>query len=69
MLKTDPIEQTPQYKAIEDELEQAIEDEIGSGSYRGKCHLYWHTKKRILREKYHMEWHSPAELNPRVKFD
>lgn len=35
----------------------------------GYCHKYWWTKKKILREKFGMEWKSPVDLNPEVDFD
>lgn len=35
----------------------------------GFCHLFWRTKKRILRERYGVPWRTPAELNPDVCFD
>lgn len=68
-MRTDPIEKTKEYRQIQEELEKAIIEKIGKGGYMGYCHIYWITKKRILREKYNMDWKSPAELNPRVLFD
>lgn len=69
-MKFDPIENTYEYKIIEKELEELIQKKIGSERRRfGYCHLYWATKKKILKEKYGIDWKSPAELNPRVKFD
>lgn len=35
----------------------------------GSCHTFWKHKKRILREKYHMRWRSPQDLNPYSCFD
>ena len=35
----------------------------------GACHTFWKHKKRILREQYHMRWHSPQDLNPTTCFD
>lgn len=35
----------------------------------GFCHIFWAVRKRILREKYHINWQSPAEKNPGVLFD
>ena len=35
----------------------------------GFCHLFWHTKKRILKEKYGVDWKTPAEENPGVMYD
>lgn len=69
-MRFDPGENTYEYKIIEKELEELIQKKIGSKRRRfGYCHLYWATKKKILKEKYGIDWKSPAELNPRVKFD
>jgi hypothetical protein len=38
-------------------------------NFRGMCHLAWNKKKEILKEKYQIEWKSPREMNPHVKFD
>lgn len=69
MLKHDPIEDTPEFKAIEAELEAKIEAKIGKRSGMGFCHLYWSVKKEILKKDYGIEWRSPAAMNPRVLFD
>ena len=41
----------------------------GQSGGLGYCHGFWPVKKRILREKYQVEWRSPAEMNPGVMFD
>ena len=70
MLKTDPVEQTPQYKAVEEEVhrkvEQELKDIIGT---MGACFLMWKLKKEILKNDYGIEWKSPGELNPDIRFD
>ena len=35
----------------------------------GCCHRLWSLQKRILKEKYGITWHTPAELNPDIIFD
>ena len=35
----------------------------------GDCHIIWSEQKRILKEKYNINWKTPAERNPNVKFD
>lgn len=65
----DPIEDTPEYLAIKDELEEKIIARGGKRSGLGFCHLYWMEKKRILKEEYGIDWRSPAELNPSACFD
>ena len=69
MLKHDPIEDTPEFQAIKDELEAKIIAKIGENSGMGYCYLYWETKRDILKNDYGIEWSSPAVLNPRVRFD
>ena len=68
-MNTDPVESTPEYLAIEAELNEKIIKKIGKGGYLGYCHLYWSIKKTILLEDYGIEWKSPAELNPHILFD
>ena len=51
------------------ELERLIRSEIGEGGYRGFCHKYWLTKKNILKDRFNIEWKSPADLNPQIWFD
>ncbi len=49
-----------------------IEAEIECFSLRGHmgyCHSFWPAKKRILKEKYNIDWQTPAEKNPLVMFD
>ncbi|MBQ4585894.1 MAG: hypothetical protein IJA82_06770 [Clostridia bacterium] len=65
----DPVELTKEYLAIKDELEALVLKKVGKRRGLGYCHLYWATKKRILKEKYGIDWKSPAELNPGVLFD
>ena len=69
MFSHDPIEDTPEYKAIKDELEEKIIARIGTNRGMGYCHLYWGAKKRILEEDYGIEWKTPNELNPHVLYD
>lgn len=68
-IKHDPVEDTAEYKKIEAELEQKIKDKIGDNDMFGFCHIYWDTKKIILKKDYNIDWKSPAELNPHIIFD
>ena len=69
--KEDPVEYTDEYLKIELELERLIRKQIGENEKErfGFCHLYWGTKKKILKEQFGIEWQSPAELNPDINFD
>ena len=69
-MKTDPIEKTEVYLAIEQELEVKIEKKLEDVQRdHGYCHRYWSAKAEILKEDYGIEWKSPRVLNPRIKFD
>ena len=35
----------------------------------GYCFTFWHHKKRILKERYGIDWQSPDELNPYALYD
>jgi hypothetical protein len=68
--KHDPIEDDPRYRAILDKTERKARKECKDRKGQmGYCHAFWGAKQRILAEKYHIEWKSPAELNPYWKFD
>lgn len=83
-LKYDRVELSLKYLLIRRKLEKEVEAELeefiaymeSKGHHirrhaigSGLCFTYWNIKKRILKEKYNIEWHSPSELNPRVRFD
>jgi hypothetical protein len=66
----DPIEDDPKYKPILEAAERDTEQELADcPRVMGFCHRYWGTKKRILKEKYGVEWKTPAELNLNIIFD
>lgn len=71
-LKRDPIENAPAYREIFEridlEVKQALADHPHKGSM-GFVHIFWQTKKSILKQKYGIDWRSPAEMNPHVMFD
>ena len=69
MIKHDPVEDTPQYLAIKDELEEKIYAKIGRETYMGYCYRYWSAKKEILKKDYGIDWESPSALNPHIIFD
>ena len=69
-LKTDPIESDPEFAAILAEAEAAAERELeAEPKGMGFCHTFWKTMKRILKEEFGVDWRTPAELNPHVRFD
>ena len=83
-LKYDRVELSAKYRWIKKELENEVEAELdefieymkSKGRHikryqcgNGLCFIYWSIKERIVKEKYNIEWHSPSELNPHVRFD
>ncbi|MBD1812991.1 hypothetical protein NDA07_01485 [Microcoleus vaginatus DQ-U2] len=68
--KHDPIEDDPKFKSIIEAAEREAEAELANEpEVLGYCHQFWSTKTRILKEKYGVDWKSPAEMNPDVLFD
>ena len=50
----------------------AYEAEIELFDSRGNwgfCHSFWPVRKRILKEKYNIDWQTPAEQNPGIIYD
>lgn len=66
-MKTDPIEQSAEYKAVIIEVEKRARANL-THTGKGSCFEFWLLKKRYLKE-YGIEWKSPKELNPKIKFD
>ena len=66
-LKHDTIEMTDEYLAVIDEIEEKTEKSRTTYGH-GSCFEVWSLKKSYLLE-HDIEWHTPAELNPRVLFD
>ena len=66
-LKHDPVEMTEEYLAVIDEVDEKVEK---NREYRGfgSCYHVWSLKTDYLAEK-GITWRSPAQLNPRVRFD
>ena len=68
-LKTDPIEQSPQYIAIYDEAERIIQSLIEQeGRLARTPDQYWNIKREVLSLHFGIQWQSPRLLNVGVKF-
>lgn len=35
----------------------------------GFCHAKWAIQKRLLKERYNIDWKTPAEKHPEINFD
>lgn len=62
--KHDPIEDTEEFKAIIDEVDREAEALVESDIRIGRYKLYEREKKRILKEKYNIDWKTTDEMNP-----
>jgi len=66
----DFLEETAVYKEAEPIIEALIKEQLGERyDHMGACHAIWHHRKRLLMERYGIEWFTPVELNPGVMFD
>lgn len=66
----DPLEDLPEFRTAFTKANQYAD--MATAKYRGqlgRCHAFWSEKKKYLREKYHMDWKTPAELNPNTSYD
>jgi hypothetical protein len=70
-LRHDIIERDPKLKKIFKEAEQEAIQELSKrlnmrSSKKAYCHAFWNEKKRILKEKYNIEWKTLADMNPEI---
>ena len=66
----DPVEDDPALKPVVAEAESLADAELsGRSRGRGFCHVFWRTKRRILRDRFGVTWFSPGEMNWGVIFD
>lgn len=66
----DPIEDTPQYKKICTKVDKLVDRKTKSAAGKlGSCHYVWGMRKKILKKRYGIDWHTPSEMNPGCCFD
>ena len=63
------IELDPKTKAVIDQAAEEASDELWAADPRGLCHVHWRIQKKILSEKYGIDWKTPKEMNPHVWYD
>jgi hypothetical protein len=69
-IKHDPQEDNSIIKAkIDEARREALENLADIPKGRGFCHREWAEQKRILKEKYQIDWKSPSGMNPEIFFD
>jgi len=74
-MRHDIKERNPKFRRIIKQAEKEAEEEVAK-QFGGKlpmmmgiCHNLWGEQKRILKEKYNIDWKTPAEMNPDTEFD
>ncbi len=68
-LKRDPIEWTAQWEKNIDEADRiAYESLADAPRGMGFCHAFWPARRKALAAL-GIEWRSPAQMNPNVRFD
>lgn len=69
-IKSDPVEYTREWEEIYYDVEEELDRRFANApKVHGFCFIYWRAKKELLKDKYGIEWRSPSQMNPRVKFD
>lgn len=69
LARKDPVEYTDEYLSVEPEMERIIRAEVGEGGYLGFVHEYDSVKKRVLNERYGIEWKTTRERYPGLLID
>lgn len=72
LILTDPIEKESKYLDVRYEVERLVDEFMQKTptdtDNEPFCMRYWTCKKRILSEHFNIEWKSPAECNPAIRF-
>lgn len=69
-LRRDPVEYTLKWEEIYYDVEEYLDNRFANAPRQmGFCFMYWSAKREYLKENYDIDWHSPAQMNPGVRFD
>lgn len=69
-LKVDPVEYTRQWEDIYYDVEDYLDERFANVHRQmGFCFMYWSAKREYLKEHYNIDWHTPSQMNPGVRFD
>ena len=68
-LRYDPIEDDLKVQQLLRAAEKEAEEELQGPRPKGWGRNFYQVKKRILKEKYGIDWRTPVELNPNIAFD
>lgn len=65
----DPQEDDPALNAAFLEADRVAVRKHRWVSGMGHCHYVWEEKERVLRDRFGIEWKSPARMNPDITYD
>ena len=69
-LRRDPVEYTDRWEEIYYDVEDYLNERFANAPrHIGLCFKIWSAKREYLKDNYGIDWHSPAQMNPRVRFD
>lgn len=69
MINKDPVEKTENYKLAMEKIDPILDKEFPINEVRyGTCYRFWQRKKELLKE-HGIDWKTPKEMNPDMKFD
>lgn len=69
-LNRDRVEYTRRWEEIFYDLEEELNRRFESvPRHLGMCFEIWRVKSELLKERYGIDWKSPRQMNPRVRFD
>lgn len=67
--KFDPKEANPELRQIFMSADKTAERRVGNVERDARfIHIFWQEKKSVLRDKYGIQWQSPADLNPDITY-
>lgn len=72
MLKHDSLEDKEEYKEIFEKVEKEVREKFKKENIKkqlGYIHIFDNYKKKILKEKYNIDWKTTQEMNPEVLID
>lgn len=64
IIKHDPIEDTEEFQSIIEDVNKEAESLVEQNIRYGRYYFVEQEKKRILREKYNIDWKTIDEMNP-----
>ncbi len=67
---TDPVEYSPEFLEARFDVENRVDEILWQTGDDPTpfCIRYWNTKKKVLKDLYSIDWKTPEEMNPQIRF-